>query len=303
LAACTTVWAARKDPTPTPEVFIPRTMVVPDSPTISGRALWGATPVAGARIELRTGAWADPNNSQSIAATWSDDGGRYQLEAPPNGGEFGLVALWPDRGTNVAPVTPVQVSQGSDLAAVDVYLARELELLAPVSGAEVEATPALSWTGLPGIAAYQLWIVDAGTTELVFDRVITETLPLFEVVAPPLTPGHTYRWSVNGWAQNNADTSASNLLASLSSEFKVKTPDVVALPPSNAADYPPPPALRVPEYTPQAHPGTQVYRPVAYGPTLDSSLDLLRASLMPLAVNRVSKSAHHHVGLSLKAAR
>ena len=55
LAGCTAKMAAQEPPTPTPEVFIPRTVVVPDGPMVSGRVLWASTPVAGARVELRIG--------------------------------------------------------------------------------------------------------------------------------------------------------------------------------------------------------------------------------------------------------
>jgi hypothetical protein len=218
---CTAKMVAQEPPTPTPEVFIPRTVVVPNGPMVSGRVLWASTPVAGARVELRTGAWADPNNSEAIAVTFADSSGQYQLEAPPAGGQFGLVALWPDGSANPAPVTPVQMVAGTDLTGADVYLAKELELLEPISGAEVEATPTLRWIGSPGVRAYTLQIVDAGTTELVFDLAITEISPTMHLVAPPLTPDRTYRWMVNGWERDDGDSSASNLLAGLTSEFKV----------------------------------------------------------------------------------
>jgi len=117
---------------------------------ISGRMLWGTTPVAGAQVELRTDAWADPNNSETIALTLADGNGQYQLETPPAGGEFGLVALWPSGGANTAPVTPVQVSDAAKLTGMDLYLAKELELLEPVSGAEQEMVLAV-WLIAKGV--------------------------------------------------------------------------------------------------------------------------------------------------------
>jgi hypothetical protein len=230
-AACSTT-SAQVEETPTPEVFIALTQAVPLSPTdgrIAGTVLWGTTPVSGAQVELRTGAWAtDTEGVKGIAI--ADAAGQFALENVPVG-EYGLVALWPDGGANTAPVTPVQVSAGAELTEIEVYLAKELELLAPASGAEVSATPTLRWSGLPEVAAYQLWIVDAGTTELVFDLVITDTSQALQIIAPPLTPGHTYQWMVNGLQTQAVDTSAGNLLASLRSEFRVKASDA-SVPPT-----------------------------------------------------------------------
>jgi hypothetical protein len=215
LTACT-VKAAQDPPTPTPEVFIPRTAVAPQGPMVAGRVLWGETPVAEARVELRTGAWADPANSEAIAQTVAGADGYFELEAPPNGGAFGLVALWPDGGTNTSPVTPVQVAAGDERVEADVYLAKELEWLEQGSGTEVSATPTLRWGGVPGVSEYRLWVVDAGTTELVFDLTIAENPEAEQmVILPPLTPGRTYTWDVQGL------DAGGNLLARRTGEFKV----------------------------------------------------------------------------------
>ena len=56
LAGCAAPGAAPELTTPTPEVFIPATAVAPAAPVIAGRVLWGDAPVAGARVEMRTGA-------------------------------------------------------------------------------------------------------------------------------------------------------------------------------------------------------------------------------------------------------
>jgi hypothetical protein len=229
-AGCTTT-SAQGEETPTPEVFIALTRAVLLSPTggsITGTVLWGTTPVPGAQVELRTGAWA-ANTEGAVATTVADAAGRFVLEDLATG-DYGLVALWSDGGANTAPVTPVQVSPEAKVTGIDVYLAKELELLEPASGAEVSATPTLGWAGLPDVAAYQLSIIDAGTTELVFDLAITDTTEAPHIVAPPLTPGHTYQWIVNGLQTQTADTSAANLLASLRSEFRVRASDASAPP-------------------------------------------------------------------------
>lgn len=216
LAGCASLAASTESPTPTPEVFIPCTAVAPAGPVIAGRVLWGDAPVGGARVELRTGAWADPNASEVIAQTVTSADGSYSLEAPPNGGEFGLVAVWPDGSANPSPVTPVQVTAGDTRIEADVFLAQELDWIEPISGAEVSNTPTLRWGGLSGVAQYQVWIVDTGTTELVFDLNITEnTAAEQSLVLPPLTPERTYTLDVQGLAADGA------LLTRRTGEFRV----------------------------------------------------------------------------------
>jgi hypothetical protein len=204
---------------PTPEVVIPATVVAPAAPVIAGRVLWGDAPVAGAQVEARTGAWADAAASQVIAHTVADAEGNFVLEAPLGSDELGLVARWPDGSANPAPVTPVRIAPDDRRIEADVALARELVWLEPASGAEVSNTPTLRWEGLPGVDHYQLWVVDQGTTELVFDLNMAEnTASEQRVVLPPLTPGRTYTWDVQGRAADDA------LLARRTGEFRVAAP-------------------------------------------------------------------------------
>ena len=219
LASCAAPGAAPELTMPAPEVFISATAVAPAAPVIAGRVLWGDAPVAGARVEMRTGAWADPQASQVVDQTVADAEGKYALEVPPNSDDFGLVALWPDGGANPAPVTPVRIMPDARRIETDVALARELVWLEPASGAEVTATPTVRWGGLPGVDHYQLWVVDQGTTELVFDLNIAEnTASEQRVVLPPLTPGRTYTWDVQGRSADDA------LLARRTGEFRVASP-------------------------------------------------------------------------------
>jgi hypothetical protein len=219
LAGCAAPGAASELSMPTPEVFTPATAVAPAAPVIAGRVLWGDAPVAGARVELRTGAWADPQASQVVAQTVADAEGAYALEVPPNGDDCGLVALWPDGGANPAPVTPVRITPDARCIEADVALARDLVWLEPASGAKVNTTPTVRWSGLPGVDHYQLWVVDQGTTEPVFDLNIAEnTASEQRVVLPPLTPGRTYTWDVQG---RSADDT---LLARRTGAFRVAAP-------------------------------------------------------------------------------
>ena len=281
LAACDAAFAQPPSvtspaPTVTPEVFMPATMVAPKGPMVSGRVLWGAAQVAGARVELRTGAWADSNASQVIAVAFADDTGTYQLEAPPAGGEFGLVAVWPDGGANPAPVTPVRVTAGQTPAQIDVYLAKELKMLEPASGAEVSPTPTLRWEGQANVAQYRVLVIDAGTTAAALDQV---TADANLTVSAPLIAGRTYQWVVNGLTDDN------HLLASLKGEFKVAAQTAIVTESCQAAD-----GLSV--YTSQtdgycfAYPShfelelSKIGQPVVRGPALDKSPDPLRATLV-----------------------
>ena len=210
-------------PGPVPDVTTP---VVPTSSSglaITGRVLWGDAPVASARVEMRTGAWAEPLASQVVAQSVADAEGNFALEAPLGSDEFGLVALWPDGGANPAPVTPVRIAPDDRRIKADVALARELVWLEPAPGAEVSNTPTLRWEGLPSVDHYQLWVVDQGTTELVFDLNMTEnTASEQRVVLPPLTPDRTYTWDVQG---RSADDT---LLARRIGEFRVAAPAAAA---------------------------------------------------------------------------
>jgi hypothetical protein len=230
LTACTATMVAQDPPTPTPEVFIPRTAVVPQGATISGSALWGSAPVANARLELRTGAWADPTAGETIAQSVADGEGHYVLEAPPAGGEFGLVATWPDGSTNTAPVTPVQVPASVTRIQADAYLAKEIAWLEPIPSAEVSATPTLRWDGVPGVSQYRVWVIDAGTTELAFDLTTTAD-PESEqaVILPPLAPGRTYTWDVQGLGADG------NMLARRTGEFRVAPRTAMPTPEPTAA--------------------------------------------------------------------
>ena len=281
LTACDAAFAqppsvASLEPTVTPEVFIPATMVAPKGPMVSGRVLWGAAPAAGARVELRTGAWGDPNASQVIAVAFADDTGTYQLEAPPAGGQFGLVAVWPDGSANPAPVTPVQVTAGQTPAPLDVYLAKELKMLEPASGAEVGPTPTLRWEGQANVAQYRVLVIDAGTTVAALDQVTTDTSL---ALSAPLIADRTYQWVVNGLTDDN------RLLASLKGEFKVAAQTAVVAQACQATD-----GLSV--YTSQtdgycfAYPQhfelelSKIGQPVVRGPALDKSPDPIRATLV-----------------------
>jgi hypothetical protein len=175
---------------------------------ISGRVLWGSTPVPAAQVELRTGAWATAA-AGVVTRTSADTNGYFVLPSPPVG-EFGLVAGWPDGGTNRAAVTPVQITAGAEVTGVVVYLVRELELVEPLSGATVPGTPTLRWQPFPGTAHYRVWVIDAGTTALMVEQIVTTTSL---TVPRRLAEERTYTWLVQALAADGS------LLAELENTF------------------------------------------------------------------------------------
>jgi hypothetical protein len=165
-------------------------------------------PVPAARVELRTGAWATAA-AGVVTSTIADAAGNFRLENVPVG-EYGLVAVWPDGGANMAAVTPVQLSPGAVLTDVTIYLARELDLLAPASGATVDEPPTLRWVAFPKAVHYRVWVIDAGTTELLVDETVNTTQL---AVLRPLKANTTYTWLVQALAADGS------LLAELKNTF------------------------------------------------------------------------------------
>lgn len=101
-AACTTT-RAQPEETPTPEVFIglKQAVLLPQADgSIAGTALWGTSPVLGAQVEVRMGARAT-NTVAARGTAIAEAAGQFVLEEVA-ASEYGLVALWPDGGANVA---------------------------------------------------------------------------------------------------------------------------------------------------------------------------------------------------------
>jgi hypothetical protein len=200
-------------PTPSPEIFI-SLEEAGAGPTIHGQVLWGAQLVPGAVVELRDGAWAS-DSATVLGETTADASGLFTMTAAPVG-EYGLVALWPDGSANMAAVTPVEITAGEDLTDVRVWLAKEMRLLEPSSGALVEGAPTLRWQPLEGASHYRVMVIDAGTTELVADEQIEEVE--FTVTAA-LTPGRSYQWLAQGLDEDGM------LLGEVDSTFTVAARD------------------------------------------------------------------------------
>lgn len=182
--------------------------------SITGRVVWGAEPLPGARVELRTADWR-ANPDAVLASTVAEASGEYVLHDAPSCDDCLLFAITPDGSGGRQMPTPVRLTAGQSLTGVDVYLVQDLELLEPASDAEVEPTPTLHWAALPEASGYRVFVIDAGTTELMLDTAVAATSLM---IAAPLEPGRTYEWVVNALAAGGDDTRP---LASGSRRFKV----------------------------------------------------------------------------------
>ncbi len=182
LGACTALPLA--SPVPAPEI---------PAPSIAGVALWGATPVAGARVDLRVPGWrADPDAAtNTIATTTTGVDGRFVFEDAP-AGDWTLVAIWPDGEESAGATPPANTESGQPVDTV-IRMERALTLEEP-AGATVSPTPALRWSSLPEAAGYRVWIIDAGTTELVVNQDTSDTTYMVE---SPLTTGRVYQLLVS----------------------------------------------------------------------------------------------------------
>lgn len=93
------------------------------------------------------------------------------------------------------------------------FLERPLPLFAPEAGAETTAQPHLVWASFPEAVHYRVWVIDRGTTALLFNP----TLDAVETTVAPLELGHTYTLEVQALDANDA------ILASVKREFRVKS--------------------------------------------------------------------------------
>ena len=170
---------------------------LPGQVAISGLVLWGRQPVAGARVELRAGAWADQQASTVVSLAVANSDGWYELQVSLTEGDLGLVAHWPDGRASTAPVVPIHLAGRAQRLEANVYLAEPLAWLAPEDGVWVCATPVLRWHNSPQASRYQLWVSDAATSELVVELAITGLAHSEQALTlPPLKPGHRYAYDL-----------------------------------------------------------------------------------------------------------
>jgi hypothetical protein len=183
----------------------------PRDPGVSGVVRWGTTPIEHAIVELRTGDWrVNPNAVLQSALT--DPEGRYFMANPP-AGDYVMCGKFPEGVQERSTCTPVHIEAGQDVAGIDVMLLRTVGIVAPPVDVLVVALPTLSWASFPNAAQYEVFVIDAGTTELVQRELVADT---HIVVTAPLQLGRTYQWVVNAVAADGG------LLADGESRFVVQ---------------------------------------------------------------------------------
>ena len=112
----------------------------------------------------------------------------------PPAGDFSVLGFFPDGEMDAGGWPPVSIAAGAQIHGFVVPLERRLTLLAPIAGATVAASPTLTWNATPAATNYRVWVIDAGTTEMMMDQATTST----SVQIPAsLKPG-VYQWVVNG---------------------------------------------------------------------------------------------------------
>jgi hypothetical protein len=189
----------------------PAVSASPRDPGVSGVARWGTTPIEHAIVELRTGDWRVNPNAVLQSAT-TDPEGRYFMANPP-AGDYVMCGLFPEGVQERSTCTPVHIEAGQDVAGIDVMLFRTVSILSPLIDEQVSATPTLSWQRFLNATQYEVFVIDAGTTELLAHEFVADTR--FAVTAP-LQAGHTYDWVVNAVAADGG------LLADGESRFVVQ---------------------------------------------------------------------------------
>ena len=183
----------------------------PRDPGVSGVARWGSQPVPDAIVELRTGDWR-VNPDAVLQSAMTDPEGRYFMANTP-AGDYVMCGLFPEGVQERSTCTPVHIEAGQDTPGIDVMLVRTVEAVSPAADEQVSATPTLSWRSFPEAVRYEVFVIDAGTTELVQHEFVTDTqFP----IPTALQAGRTYDWVVNAVAADGG------LLADFDSRFVVQ---------------------------------------------------------------------------------
>lgn len=281
----------------------------------AGTVKHAGQPVPGARVELRELGWAT-DRTPAVATVQADAQGAFNLANPP-AGDFSVIGLFPDGEIDAGGWPPVSIAPGQEITGFVVPLERRLTLLSPIAGAPTSAAPMLSWRTSDEAARYRVWLIDAGTTELLLDQTTTGAGLL---VPKSLEPG-VYQWVVNGL--NNTG----EVVATGEETFAVSGPGgestVAPATPGEvdeAAGLPPscqPRAGETAVYSDREHgfcflypasfekdafdPGQINVVGVVAGPPLDSSPDPLRATLLIEVVPASSPDLEAAVGDIMRA--
>ncbi len=198
-------------PTAAPIATSAQASASPRDPGVSGVARWGTTLVPDAIVELRTSDWR-VNPDAVLQSAITDPEGRYFMPNAP-AGDYVMCGLFPEGVQERSTCTPVHIEAGQDTPEINVMLLRTVQTIGPAADKQVSATPSLSWNRFLGATSYELFVIDAGTTELVVHEFVTDNL---FTIQTPLQVGRTYDWVVNAVAADGG------LLADIDSRFVVQ---------------------------------------------------------------------------------
>lgn len=227
IAAFTAVIAGCVAPTPVaPSVASTTSDQAAAGQSILGNVVYGSEPMAGARVDLRLPDWnATQNPDSTVASATAGTDGRYVIENPPVG-DYSLVAVWPDGEDSEGGWPAVQISAGQVITDQMLRLMGRVDLLEPTSGEQINTnTPTLRWNPYADAAQYRVMIIDAGTTELVFDLVMPDT----RLVAPPLPRERTYTWVVSAQDANGIDLAAADSIFTVAAPTTGQAPGKPAM--------------------------------------------------------------------------
>ena len=158
----------------------------------AGSVKHAGQPVPHARVELREPGWAT-NRTPAVATVEADAQGDFSLANPP-AGDFSVIGYFADGEMDTGGWPPVSIAAGQEITGFIVPLERRLTLLSPIAGAVTPASPLLKWKANDEAVKYRLWVIDAGTTEMLLDQTTSGTSVVF---TKTLKPG-VYQWVVNG---------------------------------------------------------------------------------------------------------
>lgn len=160
-------------------------------PLFAGTVMHAGQPVPNGRVELRSLGWA-ANKTPAVATIQADDQGRFSLPNPPLG-DFSVIGFFADGEMDAGGWPPITIQAGRQIQGFVVPIERKLVQLAPIADAPAPMPLTLTWHPADEATQYQVWVIDAGTTEIMLDKTTAETT----LAGPPdLKPG-AYQWVVN----------------------------------------------------------------------------------------------------------
>jgi hypothetical protein len=215
-------------PTAPPATAVPTEVIVtPTGESLSGVVTWGGEPVAGARVDMRAPDWQTSGQDDAYAAVTTGAAGQFLFANPPVG-EFALVAFWPDGEMTHGATPVVTIEPEQSLTDQEIKIERGLVLIEPDFSEPAETLPTFTWEPLPEDAIYHVLIIDAGTTEPIFDL---ETAANTVTLVDQLQPDHAYSVVIMALHPDRTDSLA-NVQVDFVTQDTLSVPPPLALPPT-----------------------------------------------------------------------